>query len=95
MGRHDGLAAISSRRAGKSVWIYPYSTRLHRAAKDSTLYCDSGRSGALVSVMNAYARSHEFENLPDRPGSIRHFLKLLVSILSGGDSNWEAGARGL
>jgi hypothetical protein len=45
--------------------------------------------------MNAYARSHEFENPQDRPGLIGQFLKLLVSILSGGDSNWEAGARGL
>jgi hypothetical protein len=74
---------------------YPYSTRLHSDPKGSTLYRESARSGALVSVMNAYTPSHEFENLQDRPGSIRHFLKLLVSILSGGDSNWEAGARGL
>jgi hypothetical protein len=75
---------------GLSVFdpITPRSERFDAVLRKCSL-------GALVSVMNAYTRSHEFENLQDRPGLIRRFLKLLVSILSGGDSNWEAGARGL
>jgi hypothetical protein len=43
--------------------------------------------------MNAYARPEEFGKFQDR--FFRRFLKLLVSILSGGNSGWEAGARGL
>jgi hypothetical protein len=45
--------------------------------------------------MNAYARSHEFKDLGDRPGLLNRLVKLLVSLLSGGESGWEAGARGL
>jgi hypothetical protein len=45
--------------------------------------------------MNAYTRPEEFGKLQDRPAFFRRFLKLLVSIFSGGNSGWEAGARGL
>jgi hypothetical protein len=45
--------------------------------------------------MKAYARSYEFKELGDRPGLLKRLVKLLVSILSGGENGWEAGARGL
>jgi hypothetical protein len=44
--------------------------------------------------MNAYAWPHEFDGLGDRPGFFRRVVELLLSILSGGNSGWEAGARG-
>jgi hypothetical protein len=51
--------------------------------------------------MSAYAWPHEFDDAREvndarhRPGVLKRLLKVLISILSGGDSGWEAGARGL
>ena len=51
--------------------------------------------------MNAYAWSHEFDHAREanaaceRPSFLQRFLRVLVSMLSGGNSGWDAGARGL
>jgi hypothetical protein len=67
----------------------------------SDLYGETRRNNfrkALASkecVMNVYTWPHDLGDLRNPADFFRRFLKHLVSIISGGNSGWESGARSL